>query len=243
MKINSKLNFGKYKGFKIIDVFRGNKVIDNTNVRDYIDFLLNKNSAYQNEFIGLHDAKIFYAIDDFVVSNNHIDVKGITKYLESNSDERVKIGNIELVLKNYLNGSFNLSYEPKEIFNFLGKQNASGLKIIGPNPQYLSWCIENISDFFIDSEEITSLQETPITYFKGVDVKYLGSERYSFTPIFETKKYIFSSKTLDINNKIEDYMETEFEYLNDHYSRAGENPWEDVFGEGDEADAAYWNTD
>ena len=39
------------------------------------------------------------------------------------------------------------------------------------------------------------------------------------------------------------YESIRYEDYSDEYARNSDNPWTDVFGEGDEADTAYWNTD
>jgi hypothetical protein len=102
-----------------------------------------------------------------------------------------------------------------------------------------------IKNMDIEEDDLNKIESLSVTYFKGISVSYLGNDCYYFEPVLETKNPSFSYKTKKINlQKIEDCYNEE-EHFDDDFDtyHAGENPWIDVFGEGDEADAAYWNTD
>jgi len=245
MILGNTFNFGKYKGLTLLDVVTGTKTIERSDLVSYVNYLLNENIGYQQEFMGVHDEKIFHGIEKFVVSDTVIQIMGLLDNFGQHDTNRLRIGNITETLNSYLTGAHYLSIEPKSIFNYLNNLSLGGPRIIGPNIDYLRWCIENVEKFFIEEDDLNKIESLSVTYFKGISVSYLGNDCYYFEPVLETKNPSFSYKTKKINlQKIEDCYNEE-EHFDDDFDtyHAGENPWIDVFGEGDEADAAYWNTD
>jgi hypothetical protein len=138
---------------------------------------------------------------------------------------------------------------------------------IGADPRYLVWCIDNIENFFINPNDLELMEKLKITILKGVNVIYKGdslyeyslstlSKTFSFTDDIKRKnllKYdsIFTKNNYKSreNNWEDDWTQEDLESADWDYNynnpahNPSQNPWIDVFGPGDEAETAYWNTD
>jgi hypothetical protein len=268
MKLNDTFHFGKFKGLKLIEVYQGALNIDKSLIKKYVEHMFTSDARWA--FEGLIGKPIFQVIDSFEVSDSEIRVIGMfAEPWNSNSDERVKLGNIEDLLQRYLSignekiGRIIGGFDSLDVIN---KQNEVR-KPVGANPSYLTWCIENVNNFFIDTEDLEFLENLKIILFKGINVVYKGKEVFEYAPIIEITNYHFTNQLKETNaQKIESirksgnfdevginydpncsqrYLESaDWDYdLNNSAHDPSENPWIDILGAGEEAEVAFWNTD
>ena len=267
MKLNDKFHFGKFKGLRLIDVYQGTLNIDRALIKQYIKYMLTSEDRWN--FEGVIGQPYFQVIDDFEVTEEKIKVIGMySEPWNSNSNKRVKIGNIEALLQEYLSIGNKKMGRMIGGFHSLDEINKDNevRKPVGANPAYLAWCIDEVENFFIDPSDLELMEKLKITLFKGINVVYKGNELFEYSPLTEITCFCFSDKTKEKNSfKIEnnklnlDFNEANFENSStwsqedlqsadwdyDHNNpahKSSENPWIDVFGPGDEAETAYWNT-
>jgi hypothetical protein len=117
------------------------------------------------------------------------------------------------------------AYELETIFKFGKYKGKSLAEVAAINVHYILWCIKNVENFYIGTDTINDI--------------------YSIVKIAIPNDIhlILQQKAFQLEN--EDMEEDHDEYNNSFYERksCNENPWVDVFGEGEEAETAYWNTD
>ena len=82
--------------------------------------------------------------------------------------------------------------------------------------------------------------------FAGVSFLLVDKDTYEYDSVMRKDKYKFSKETIALNTEkmkmsLEKYNETQAASYNE--SSISSNPWDDVFGPGEESDTAYWNTD
>lgn len=132
-------------------------------------------------------------------------------------------------------------YDWDSIFDF-GQNEGQTLKdVFESNSSYISWCFQKV-DWFCITDEIFENLPVIIALKKDKskeDILKLLDDKHSDkkSQFQEEESYGGSENTNQEYNSNEPYM------IGDPRFDSAENPWIDVFGEGDEAETAYWNTD
>lgn len=183
-EINSTLNFGKYKGLTVQQVYQGTLTIDKYVIRDYLNAILNAEKFRDWAFFQKSEF-----IERFDLSDNVIEVIGEihNNELPEGKNNRVLIGNIENELTTFI----NQHYEPSflgvlpDISSFNDKNNLP--TIVGGSPEYLKWCEENVDDFKLSVKCRSLLHKMSFSKLVGFQLMYIGDEKYEYTPKFDVK--------------------------------------------------------
>ena len=116
-------------------------------------------------------------------------------------------------------------------------------EIIGKNGSYIKWCVLNVDYFFVALEDLQECYDKK-GWILSDDAKLALAKK---------EQRLAEFNQCDGVDVIEDsprhWDQDELEMADWEYDRhnpahsPSENPWIDVFGAGEEAEAAYWNTD
>jgi hypothetical protein len=117
-----------------------------------------------------------------------------------------------------------------ETFQFGKHKNESLFDVAIKDPSYFSWCILNLEHFSISELLIVVLLINNTTDNNTTLLEAIELNLIKLNLIEICEEHYNDSSELDYDP---------WDELRSH----GENPWEDFFGPGDEADTAYWNTD
>jgi hypothetical protein len=138
-------------------------------------------------------------------------------------------------------------YNWESKFDF-GKYNQKSIKeVFEKNPSYIDWCFQKV-DWFCVSDEI--FEKIPIVVsLKKYKEVFITKEQQDCLKILNEKHEMKKQKLIEttpVNGSLKyiNYFHCENEphiFGDPRYDRS-ENPWIDVFGEGEEAEVAYWNT-
>jgi hypothetical protein len=137
-------------------------------------------------------------------------------------------------------------------FDFGKYKGEKLLAVAMKNVSYIEWCVLKVEKFYIDSLTIEAIRQSRPHFMKGPLVTQKQHEKAIIL-----EKEIEDDKNeagfgCDFESQIKEYhrnwdvMESasgdwDFDPMNPaHISK--ENPWLDVFGPGDESEAAYWST-
>lgn len=140
-------------------------------------------------------------------------------------------------------------YNWESSFDF-GQYKGEQLKeVFEKNPSYISWCFQKVEWFCITDDIFKKL---PIVLALQKDNRMSNvKEQQDWLQILVDKH----SKKKEELNSVQSEISNDYKYESDYnyydnkpymlgdprYDR-NENPWIDVFGEGEEAETAYWNT-
>ncbi len=195
MRLNDRFTFGKFEGIRLIDVFRGTLNIDRTILKEYIDYMFQSDDRrVYEEILG---EPWFQVMDEVEVTENEIKITGI--YVEpwnNKLGKRVKMGNIEELLEDYLSQGSTAKGRFVDGFTSLEDVNKQmdDKYVIGAAPDYIVWCVENVDGFFIDPDDLDAMEKFKIAEFKGFHVLYQGEEVFEYAPKMKLKTYTFSDK-------------------------------------------------
>lgn len=129
-----------------------------------------------------------------------------------------------------------------------GKFKGRTLKeVIDIHPYYLEWCLLNLDHFFLSDETIESIKQIKPDFMLSETASRKRQEKYQ---AWEQEQ---SNRQNERDYQEDDYHhrwtddelemgDWDYDPMNPAHD-PGENPWIDVFGPGDEAETAYWNTD
>ena len=183
-EINSTLDFGKYKGLTVQQVYQGTLTIDKYVIRDYLNAILNEEKFRDWAFF---DKSEF--IERFDLSDNVIEVIGeiANHELPEGKNNRVLFGNIEKELTSFINQHFKPSFLGvlPDTSSFLDKNDLS--TTIGGDPGYLDWCENNVEGFRLTPKCKSLLNIMSISKLIGFQLMYFGEEKYEYTPKFEIR--------------------------------------------------------
>lgn len=140
-------------------------------------------------------------------------------------------------------------YDWESSFDF-GQHNGESLKeVFDRNPSYLSWCFQKVDCFCIIDDIFEKL---PIVIsLKKNNTMSNVKEQQDWLKILTDKHFLKKQELNDAKQAKDTFdYDSHYEYIDNEpimlgdprYDRS-ENPWIDVFGEGEEAETAYWNTD
>jgi hypothetical protein len=118
-------------------------------------------------------------------------------------------------------------------------------EVLDLHPFYLEWCLLKLDHFYISDEALESIKQIKQDFSFSEKANQKRQEK------FETWQQEQENRHAD--NYEDDYhhhwSDDELEMGDWDYNPMNpahdpdENPWIDVFGPGDEAETAYWNTD
>lgn len=135
--IDTDLDFGKYQGLTIREVYQGSLKINRHLIRDFLNHILNSKDFQEWT---LFDASNF--IEKFDLTDEFIRVNGeiANHELPEGPRNKMLLGNLEKDLGNYINQHFRPDF--LGVLPDLGQFN--NLNIIplqiGGDPQYFKWC-------------------------------------------------------------------------------------------------------
>ncbi|MEZ4921850.1 MAG: hypothetical protein R2780_01650 [Crocinitomicaceae bacterium] len=133
-------------------------------------------------------------------------------------------------------------YDWDSIFDFGQNEGRSLKEVFGSNNSYISWCFQKV-DWFCITDEI--FEQLPVVIALRND-KSKEDWLKILTDKHSDKKLKLQeeeSYSIGDNQTDQEYHDNEPYMIGDPRYDSAENPWIDVFGEGDEAETAYWNTD
>ncbi|ALJ00763.1 hypothetical protein [Rufibacter tibetensis] len=255
MHIQDILGFGKYKGLKLLDVYRGTLNIDRVLLKDYADLILNGSlRLHYEDYI---DTTSFQCVDKFDVTEHEI--RTLSFYEEGVDGSEVSYGSSLAEITNNVESdiayclSIGNQRTGAEFGGFLSlakfSQDYAKRLPVGADPQYISWCIENIAGFFIPADEISELENMRISKFIGVDVVRKEGGLYEYSPNIEIGRYSFPDRIKELNKaKIDKFESLVVEdHSNDEDSRPsryGYSSWDEMsFYEAYEGDSDAWELD
>ena len=141
-------------------------------------------------------------------------------------------------------------YNWETTLDFGKYKGRSIMEVFDKNPDYVKWCLKNV-DWFCITDEI--FDKLPIDYDPNIlweklnnnyetnmEQEHTKSEEDSLREKHNDKKERLLRQELSSDIIDEDYYEDSNIYMSRNPNH--DNPWIDVFGAGEEADTAYWNT-
>ena len=246
--INDKLSFGQYCGLSIREIYQGTLVPDRELLRNYLMHILNDGS---NFVVYLPEGEF---ISKFEVTKTEIHTIGeiFDPSKPLNDSNRVKLGNIQAGITSIVNLHF------KETLRGIGvdiksfNKSQDTIKSIGGDPEYLVWCENNVSNFQLSQKCKDELETLPVARLTGIDVLYIGSETYQYTPKIMIETFKFKNadyKALRNHDKsstdssITQTPEHDDNTLSDDgASEYGYESWDEMgFNEGFDGDIDAWN--
>lgn len=214
MNIDEKLEFGKYKGLTVQQIFQGVSKVDKFLIEKYINEKLNI------DYI-INPSGIIGEILSFEISETLIRATPFDLDLSGNYEKSIaalfKKGTsfLERIVG-------NISFE--EFIAVKKAENTEDKRLIcGGSPDYINWCINKIDWFYIHPIDLEELQKMPVFRFKEMEVIFKTEDIYSYKPHFISENYSFPANTIIKNNEkhkaleVDDCDDDEFEQERDSY--------------------------
>ena len=249
MTIDESFKFGKYKGLTIKEVYQGTNFIKKDLLKGY---LLEKIATADPN---ISSDNFIVEIMDFEISDTLIRVTPCMEDFNGNWTKTIENlfqdGNswVDRLIGNTSLDDFNIKKYS------LGKEKP---ELTGGNPEYIEWCIKNVDYFFIDSEELSELQNLDVHVFIGIEVKHKIEDIYEYKPRIKIIKHNFKVEIINTNKvKFESTLKSDNHYQEEDssnertYDKYSGSYAQDVEGWSDQDidDAfggepdAYWNID
>lgn len=136
---------------------------------------------------------------------------------------------------------YNLDTE----FTFGKFEGKTVREVLDIKPSYIDWCAINLDHFFISDDVIEEIKAIIPNFSISEEGQNKLNEKYE---TWETEQESYAEYD-DYDDYHRSYDQDELEMADWDYDPMNpahdpsENPWIDVFGPGDEAETAYWNTD
>jgi len=185
MNINDTFEFGQYESLSLIDVYRGSQFIDREMLKGYLEFCFSDNTIPKSiEFdlctlqIGINEMNIIPYI--------HNEDK--TASLKN----KIEMGDLSMLLNNYFNNYFSKKLlETIPSFQHFNRDN--GPSIIGGNPEYIVWCINNIPGFNLNKETKNELEEKVVHRLIGISIEKVKGlkNQYIYKPVIKEEFFKF----------------------------------------------------
>lgn len=122
-------------------------------------------------------------------------------------------------------------------------------EILSIQPSYIKWCIMNLDHFVLPQdvlEQITlqysSFKLSDVEENKRLEKELKWSKEHQVDYDDDDDNNLDYHKPHKYSSEELENGDWDYDPMNPAHSRS-ENPWIDVFGPGDEAEAAFWNTD
>lgn len=131
-------------------------------------------------------------------------------------------------------------YERGTVLKF-GKHSGESIEnVLKTTPSYINWCITNLDHFYIDDEDYEEFSGEFSFIIDPLTEKILAEKTRRYYK--ESVSNYSSSSSSNYSNYDLESADWNYSPMNESHSPS-ENPWIDVFGPGEEAEAAYWNCD
>ena len=205
--INSMMNFGKFKGQSIIDIWKGQyEQESDAIIRNY---LLERFSLESGDKIPASDADYSDCSTELGVLNEQkisAQIEIVKNYIiftgETSQDNIIMI---KKVVKAILQGSYRemtktVAYRTGDNLDDLSfSENSLKFLALSGEPRYLKWCIENVDSFFIFPDDLEILTTTDVKVFETFSATDLAYDVLKYQPVFRTYKSQISPKTEQVN--------------------------------------------
>jgi len=212
--------FGQYKGYTLKDVYQGWSEPILEFYKDFITYRLTNAELSWTDGEDKQSRKLVVSDFEFI-KEKYVKIHfNIT--FEINDIGTIKFDNTERLLFS-INALVWAGDDYTHRMAF-GKANDTILKMnlesktrypVFTNSQYIFWCIKEIEEFYINPDELKSLEELELTSFGGINLKHYRKDLFTYTPMigkpkneipeeiktFNLKKYKNSGKT-DSRNKV-----------------------------------------
>lgn len=252
MQLQERFTYGKYKGLQLIEVYRGTLNIDRQLLKAYVNYLLN--GEVWHHFAKNFGSSAFNCVDEFHVTEQEIRTLGLI-HEDKNGVEINEfvtfIYDVERDIEYCLTiGNQIVGYEIGGFCSLAEfSRNYDVRLVVGADPGYLSWCIENIKEFYIPTTEIEQLEKLRVSVFNGIHVFRKEDGLYEYFPDMDVKHYRFPDKIRQINQSKIEQKESEskgsFDSKHDSGPSAyGYDSWDEMsFYEAYEGDSDAWAHD
>lgn len=206
MFISSRFEFGKYKGRTLKDVWCGIVEENETEIirlyiLELIEFLATGKS---NKLIPKSRSNIEqYALELHYLSwyKSKVKVKVSSKNIAIICEDEELTRLLMKVITIELSENFDL-YKSNRHWNKNPKheysENSIHFRNLNSNPEYIIWCLEEVSNFKISSLE--NLVKEDCRFFKGFELFSINRNFFSYRPIFSYYKFNFPSKLISLND-------------------------------------------
>lgn len=179
MKADDKFTFGENIGLTLQQVYQGTQLIEYSILNDYLSY------AIKNEKIPKPDE---FLICDLIIKYDEIEV--IPNIFDENKapsqNNVVYVGDISKKLEIYFNHFFNPNWYG--IIDSFQKFN-KGENVIGGNPEYIIWCMNNYKYFDINLKTIRELEKLIVYRLKGIKIQYISNNKYRYEPVINEEYY------------------------------------------------------
>jgi len=219
--LNSKLDFGKFKGVSVLDLYQGASYLSRQWIREVIEQLILPEihqldmEARKNAYFKFNDKYV-----DFSISNKILTIGASKKCYEFD------FGLDWIVLYKFENiiADFLIKKLDAHLVSLLGERNKplainydkifDGLvgdeketQVAYGNPYYISWLIENVDSFLLNPKSLKVLEGLPINSFEKIDFVSLGNSDFYYYQVKKVYRYEFLQKVHEINqNKWDAYV-------------------------------------
>lgn len=137
--------------------------------------------------------------------------------------------------------NFNLDTQ----FTFGKHKGKTVAAVLHENPSYLNWCMINLDHFFIADDDLESIVAAKPGFALSTEAEAARQQKREKMEASNDEVYEYDSASNTRRRWSHDELadgDWDYDYSNPSHNPS-DNPWIDVFGPGDEAEAAYWNTD
>lgn len=120
------------------------------------------------------------------------------------------------------------------------------IDVMNEDPSYLDWCLINLDHFYISNETLEAIRQIKPNFNFSENAEEKRLEKYQeleaeqndeseYDDFQDDYRHHYSTEELEMGD-------WDYDPMNPAHNPS-DNPWINVFGPGDEAEAAYWNTD
>jgi len=221
MIIDDTLDFGKYNGLTVREVYQGSNEINKELLKSYLKQRIEKPDAN-------NDCSVLVEFANFEISATLLRITPVSDDLKGNWTSTIE-------------GFFKDVYEPttKWVFEIeslddVNKQfskDKEKVAVTNGNPSYIEWCIKNVDDFYLTPDTLSQLSEMNYFRFIGIEVLLKVDDIYEYKPKFVIKKHVFSEDMIRLNNEkyeasiSENYVEDDDCYNNDDWDYSDDDDY------------------
>ncbi len=208
--INSVVTLGDFTSSVIED--------SKISISETVEMKLKDTESYKNK-------KLLIEIMNFEIEDTYL--KGVTIHKNLGNDWTEPIEKLFSNRNNLM--EISLGYMSFNDFNT--KVYSSGkekTEIAKGDPQYISWCIENIDKFYVDVDDFDELQKLEVYKFIGIELTHRIEDTYYYKLKIRRSIRSYSTKIIGLNagKQVDDIFEeeeiqrnSEFEYNRPSYGK------------------------
>jgi len=197
MNIRTKLNFGKYRGFTIEEIFIGWFEPTLEFFHDFVKYRLSTDESYWIT-LGFADKKQVRVVEYELLEQNSIRLNVEFKINFSNPKEISPFNESDIMRDLNFKLKAGESHPDKFMFgsvnDFVLKQINECNKHYFPfsDAGYIKWCIKEHQNFWIIPDKLEELENLETNSFLGISLQYSHDDVYLWAPIFNKCKVSFS---------------------------------------------------